>query len=250
VGLREYKYIKKDNGAGITGKKESSNVVLVYNDKHDIHHVREVGYVESPVRVSRILQELNKTGWFKTVHQKEYADYWITRVHDRGYLSYFRKVCRNLPPGKSIYPYVFPIRNKARPPIELSVRAGYYCIDTFTPLNNNAYLAAREAVNCSLTAADAILEGRKYAYALVRPPGHHAEKNVFGGFCYFNNAAIAANYLSRYGSVAIPDLDFHHGNGQQDIFYERSDVLTVSIHGHPSFAYPYFSGYREETVTK
>jgi acetoin utilization deacetylase AcuC-like enzyme len=77
-------------------------------------------------------------------------------------------------------------------------------------------------------------------------PGHHAERFVFGGFCYFNNAAIAANYLSSYGKVAILDIDYHHGNGQQQIFYERADVLTISIHGHPSFAYPYFSGFKEE----
>ena len=71
------------------------------------------------------------------------------------------------------------------------------------------------------------------AYALVRPPGHHAERRAFGGFCYFNNNAIAAQYLSTYGKVAILDIDYHHGNGQQDIFYRRSDVLTVSIHGIP-----------------
>ena len=70
---------------------------------------------------------------------------------------------------------------------------------------------------------------------------------TFGGFCYFNNAAIAANMLARYGKVAILDVDYHHGNGQQEIFYARSDVLTVSIHGHPSFAYPYFTGFRDET---
>jgi acetoin utilization deacetylase AcuC-like enzyme len=141
---------------------------------------------------------------------------------------------------------VFPIRNVARPPTDLSVRAGYYCIDTFTPLNQNAWLAARRAADCALTGAQAILAGRRAAYALVRPPGHHAERRVFGGFCYLNNAAIAAQYLSRHGRVAMLDLDYHHGNGQQDIFWERPDVLTISIHGHPRFAYPYFSGFADE----
>jgi acetoin utilization deacetylase AcuC-like enzyme/GNAT superfamily N-acetyltransferase len=247
VKIRSYRYIKPDKVIDTNnGRTAKPSIVLVYNNRHDIHHVREVGYVESPVRVSRILQELNKTGWFRTLSQKDYPDRWISSVHDRGYLNYFRRVCANLPAGKSIYPYVFPIRNKTRPPIELSVRAGYYCIDTFTPLNNNAYLAAREAVHCALTAADSVLEGKKIAYALVRPPGHHAESSVFGGFCYFNNNAIAANYLSGYGKVAILDIDYHHGNGQQEIFYHRKDVLTISIHGHPSFAYPYFSGYNNE----
>ena len=81
--------------------------------------------------------------------------------------------------------------------------------------------------------------------SLVRPPGYHAERRAFGGFCYFNFAA-AAHYLSSFGNVAILDLDYHHGNGQQDIFYERSDILTLSIHGHPRFAYPYFSGFEDE----
>jgi len=80
----------------------------------------------------------------------------------------------------------------------------------------------------------------------VRPPGHHAERRSFGGFCYFNSAAISAHYLSSYGKVAILDIDYHHGNGQQYIFYERSDVLTVSIHGHPNRTYPYFSGFEDE----
>jgi acetoin utilization deacetylase AcuC-like enzyme len=126
------------------------------------------------------------------------------------------------------------------------VRAGYYCIDTFTPLNRNAYLAARRAVDCALTAAEELLRGRLLAYTLVRPPGHHAERRAFGGFCYFNSNAIAAQYLSRRGRVAILDIDYHHGNGQQEIFYGRADVLTVSIHGHPRFAYPYFSGFEDE----
>ncbi|MCA9552840.1 MAG: hypothetical protein KC933_22590, partial [Myxococcales bacterium] len=79
-----------------------------------------------------------------------------------------------------------------------------------------------------------------------RPPGHHAERRTFGGFCYLNNAAIAAERLSAHGKVAILDLDYHHGNGQQDIFFRRGDVLTVSIHGHPRFAYPFFCGFPEE----
>jgi acetoin utilization deacetylase AcuC-like enzyme len=162
-------------------------------------------------------------------------------------VSYLRKCCASLPEGESVYPYVFPIRNAARPPKQLSLRAGYYCIDTFTPLNQNAYKAARAAVDCTLTAAREIQQGRRYAYSLVRPPGHHAERKVFGGFCYFNSTAIAAQMLSADGKVAILDIDYHHGNGQQDIFYERDDVLTISIHGHPGFAYPYFSGFEDET---
>jgi len=101
-------------------------------------------------------------------------------------------------------------------------------------------------VDCALTAAKKLLEGYRLAYALVRPPGHHAEPASFGGFCYFNSGAAAAEHLSQYGKVAILDIDYHHGNGQQEIFYERSDVLTVSIHGHPGFAYPYFSGFVSE----
>jgi acetoin utilization deacetylase AcuC-like enzyme len=101
-------------------------------------------------------------------------------------------------------------------------------------------------VDCALTCADRVLEGHRVAYALVRPPGHHAERRSFGGFCYLNSAAVAAQYLSRYGRVALLDVDYHHGNGSQDIFYERADVLTVSLHGHPRHTYPYFSGFEDE----
>jgi acetoin utilization deacetylase AcuC-like enzyme len=196
--------------------------------------------------VRSILRELEKTTLFQGYPPRVYSERFLTSTHDRDYVEYFRKVCRNLPAGQSIYPYVFPIRNTARPPKELAVRAGYFCIDTFTPLNTNAWKAAKGAVDCALTAATLILEGSRMAYALVRPPGHHAERRAFGGFCYFNNAAIAAQMLSDFGRVAILDIDYHHGNGQQVIFYQRSDVLTVSIHGHPRFAYPYFSGFEDE----
>jgi acetoin utilization deacetylase AcuC-like enzyme len=221
-------------------------ISLIVNRKHDIHHVRERGYVEAPVRIKSILAEIEPTGLFAPREARVFGERHITAVHRRDFVEYLRKACAEVPAGRSVYPYVFPIRNPLRPPRELSIRAGYYCIDTFTPLNANAFLAAKGAVNCALTAADEILGGRPLAYALVRPPGHHAEARSFGGFCYFNNAAIAAQYLVPHGKVAILDIDYHHGNGQQDIFYERSDVLTVSIHGHPNFAYPYFTGFADE----
>ncbi len=220
---------------------------LVVNDKHDIHHVRERGYVEAPVRVKSILAELDKCVFFKPTEAKHFGDRHIKAVHDPRLVDYIEKACADAPDGKSVYPYVFPIRNAQRMPKDRSVLAGYWCIDTFTPLTRNAYPAAREAVDCALTAAEAVLDGARAAYALVRPPGHHAERKSFGGFCYFNNAAIAANYLSDYGRIAVLDVDYHHGNGTQDIFYERGDVLTVSIHGDPSFAYPYFTGFKDET---
>jgi acetoin utilization deacetylase AcuC-like enzyme/GNAT superfamily N-acetyltransferase len=247
VRLRGPKYVKKEPVKQIKPDiPVDKRILLVINDQHWIHHVQERGYIESPVRIKSILKELRRTEFFHDVQPSHFSERYITMVHNPRYVDYFKKVCAGLEPGKSIYPYVFPIRNAARPPRELSVRAGYYCIDTFTPLNRNAYLAAKKAVDCALTAAKCILAGARLAYALVRPPGHHAERNVFGGFCYFNSAAIAANYLSVFGKTAVLDIDYHHGNGTQDIFYERSDVLTVSIHGHPNFTFPYFSGFEEE----
>jgi acetoin utilization deacetylase AcuC-like enzyme/GNAT superfamily N-acetyltransferase len=221
-------------------------VAMVVNDQHDIHHIRERGYVESPVRISAIRRELEPSGLTEPIAPREYPDEHITAVHAVELLEYLRRACAQVPPGKSVYPYVFPIRNAARPPRDWSVLAGYFCIDTFTPINQNAFPAAKRAVDCTLTAADEILAGRRLAYALVRPPGHHAEHRSFGGFCYFNNAAVAAQYLSRHGKVALLDIDYHHGNGQQDIFYQRSDVFTVSLHGDPEFAYPYFAGFADE----
>ncbi|MBN1161969.1 MAG: histone deacetylase family protein [Dehalococcoidales bacterium] len=246
VQLRPPRYIKKPPPPISRTVRADRRIRLVVNDRHDIHHVRERGYVEAPVRIKAILNELQKTDLFQRITPRHYSEKNITAVHDPGFVEYLWKVCRKLDPKTAIYPYVFPVRNRARPPKDLPIRAGYYCIDTFTPLTSNAYLAAKRAVDCAITAARQLLEGYRLAYALVRPPGHHAEPAAYGGFCYFNSASIAANLLSKYGKVAMLDVDYHHGNGHQQIFYERSDVLTVSIHGHPGFAYPYFSGFVSE----
>ncbi|MGD6730732.1 MAG: GNAT family N-acetyltransferase [Pleomorphochaeta sp.] len=245
VQLRDYKYVNK-NLIFEKHKAIKNKIPLIVNDRHEIHHVKERGYIESPVRISSILKEISKIEAFSITPSRSFPNKHILQVHNPKYFNYFKKVCSAFPEGKSIYPYVFPVRNETRPPSDLSVLAGYYCIDTFTPLNKNAFIASRAGVNCTLTGAQLLLEGNHSAYALIRPPGHHAERDVFGGFCYFNNASIAANFLSNYGKVAILDIDYHHGNGHQQIFYSRSDVLTVSIHGNPSFAYPYYTGFAEE----
>ena len=219
---------------------------MVYSEAHRIHHVKERGYVERPARVDVLVESLNHTGLFDTVPPRHAGEKALKRVHEGHFVDYLKAVCEKLKSERPIYPYVFPIRRPDRRPRDLALRAGYYCIDTFTPLDPNAYHAARAAVDVSATAARELLGGRRVVYAVCRPPGHHAERRSFGGFCYFNNAAVAADILSREGTVAILDIDFHHGNGQQDIFYRRGDVLTVSIHGHPNYAYPYFSGFADE----
>ncbi|HWE36828.1 MAG TPA: histone deacetylase family protein [Isosphaeraceae bacterium] len=219
------------------------------SSRHALHHVRERGYVERPARVDVILKALAELPDVERLPVRNFGEGPIRAVHDADFVNYLRNVCQDLPDGEMVYPYVFPIRRIDRPPHDRSIRAGYYCIDTFTPLSRDAYKAARAAVNVALSGAEAILEGHPLVYSLCRPPGHHAERDTYGGFCYFCNGAIAAEYLSGRlgGRIAILDVDYHHGNGSQDIFYNRSDVLTVSIHGHPSFAYPYFSGFADET---
>ncbi len=247
VRIRTPRYVKKDVKIPVSVSVPlDKRIALVITDQHSIHHVHERGYVESPARIGSILKELERTDLFWKFTPRHFSEKHIRAVHDADFVEYFKKVCANIKPGEAVYPYVFPIRNISRPPKSLPIRAGYYCIDTFTPISSNAYRAAKRAVDCTMTAAERILAGHRLAYALVRPPGHHAERRSFGGFCYFNSAAIAAQYLSRYGRVAILDLDHHHGNGQQYIFYDRSDVFTISIHGHPNFTYPYFSGFRDE----
>jgi acetoin utilization deacetylase AcuC-like enzyme len=220
-------------------------IKLVAAERHVIHHLRERGYVERPVRVRQILRGLERLA-VERVPARHFPDEHVTAVHDVHLVDYLKAMSRRLDEKAIIYPEVFPIRRPDRIPKALEDRAGYYCADTFTPLTKNVWPAARHSVDVALTAAGLVVDGERFAYALCRPPGHHAERRIYGGFCFLNNAAIAAHYLSRRGKVALLDIDYHHGNGAQDIFYSRRDVLTLSIHGHPSHAYPNFSGYADE----
>ena len=245
--LRPYKYLRETTIRFRNGNSQAKKPIpLVYNEHHAIHHVKERGYVEAPVRISAVLKAFEGTGLVKTMPAQFFPEKYIRQVHNADLVDFLKNASAATPEGRSIYPYVFPIRNPDRKPRELEKQTGYYCIDTFTPIHRNVWEAARGAVDCALTCAGELLNGEPLAYALVRPPGHHAETRVYGGFCYLNTAAVAANYLGQYGKVAILDIDYHHGNGQQEIFYQRSDIMTLSLHGHPSTTYPYFSGYRKE----
>jgi acetoin utilization deacetylase AcuC-like enzyme len=121
-------------------------------------------------------------------------------------------------------------------------RPGLFCFDTATPLVAGSYRAARAAVDVALTGADLVAGGAGAVYALCRPPGHHAGPGYFGGFCLLNNAAVATAALRRLGRVAVVDVDFHHGNGTQEVFWEDPAVLYVSLHGDPAAHYPHFTG--------
>ncbi len=243
VRLRAARYVKEEDASVPEGRLRP--LTLLVAEHHEFHHVRERGYVQRPVRIDAILRGL-KSFPHERREVVRHSEAPIRAVHDGDFVTYLTKVCTSLGPKEALYPYVFPIRRPDRKPLDRSVQAGYYCIDTFTPLSQGALRAARSAVDCAVTGADRILAGDRLVYALCRPPGHHAERRSFGGFCYFNNAAIAAHRLSPHGKVAFLDIDYHHGNGSQDIFYKRDDVLFQSIHGHPRHSYPYFSGFEDE----
>jgi acetoin utilization deacetylase AcuC-like enzyme len=176
-------------------------------------------------------------------------------VHSDDYLEYLASAYDAwVEGGKSpdgVIPSTFPTRPTSRKPRLLFKQAGWYCFDTETPIAEHTLEAALGSASCALTGADQLLKGERFAYALTRPPGHHAGRDFCGGYCYLNNAALAANRLldgSGGGAgVAIVDVDCHHGNGTQSIFYEMAEVFYASVHADPNFAYPYYWGYAEET---
>lgn len=250
VRFRPFRYQRVEKvHPEVVPQRLSQAYAMVRSPKHQLHHVRERGYFESPIRAEAIYESLGGLGLFTQLSPDRHGQRILATVHDPEFLNYLRVVCGKITGNRTVYPDAFPIHRRDKGPKHLPVQAGYYCLDADTPLSRNAYIAARDAVDTALTAADELVAGRRLVYAVCRPPGHHAGKRFFGGFCYFNNAALAAQRLARDARVVVLDLDFHHGNGTQDIFYEREDVFTVSLHGDPDHNYPYFSGFSDEVGT-
>lgn len=216
-------------------------------------------YVESPQRVDIILEALRAADWAAIRSPDEGKhDSLPLIVHDADYVGFIRDGYRewlatkpSVPAGypPTYYPATVPPprwRRKAAHPKKALEAYGYYTFDLTAPLIEGTYEAALGSARCAMTAANLVLYGERAAYALCRPPGHHAGRDFSGGYCYFNNTAIAAKILSMRGPVAVLDIDYHHGNGTQDIFYTDDRVLTISIHADPAGEYPYFVGYADE----
>jgi acetoin utilization deacetylase AcuC-like enzyme len=239
---------------------------VVHSDEHrrhaptrEVSDGRAIDMYEVPARAEAIRAALEADGGFELVEPTEHGAEPIRAVHDPAMLAFLEGAWRDWreagEEADEVFPDTFPLpayregMAEGREPRSPRARIGRWCFDTATPLVEGTYPAARAAVDVALTAADLVLAGEHAAYGLCRPPGHHAARAMFGGYCFFNNAAIAAEDLVRRTGepVAILDVDYHHGNGTQQIFYERGDVLYVSLHGDPDRAYPYFSGFADET---
>lgn len=182
----------------------------------------------------------------------------ILAVHERGLHDFlvdaWSRYQTDVRPAREVVPDFFyrPAMREAMgamgEPTHVNAQLGWWCFETTTPITEGSYGAARGSVDTALSAMSHVLAGDRFAYGACRPPGHHATRDLFGGYCFFNNAAIVANHLSTTtgARVTVLDPDYHHGNGTQHIFYERDDVQYVSLHADPVRAYPYVTGHRDE----
>ncbi len=241
-------------------------VNVVYTSAHLLHDPQvefETSRVHSPFehvgRAEAIRHTLQADGSFAFSEPTEWGTGPIEAVHDAGLIRFLSSAWSEYqvlnPPTREVVPDVFfraGLRNKMSAPVEprtVNGRLGWWCFETTTPLTEGTYQAACGAVDTALTTTQMVLDGSRWAYGLCRPPGHHATTSLYGGYCFFNNAAIAAHHIaSTTGTkVTVLDVDYHHGNGSQEIFYDRDDVQYVSLHGDPARAYPYSIGFADET---
>ena len=201
---------------------------------------------DTPQRVERIRAALAADERFRFTVAKRFPEAQLARLHP--YHDFIKETSRLARESdEEIYPDLFPgegarLRRKIHP-----LWGGIWCTDAVTPIMGRTYEVAKGSAEAAMTGAKLLIDGsQREVYALCRPSGHHAGPRVFGGYCYFNNTATAAEMMAPHGTVAILDIDYHHGNGTQEFFEERKDVFTCSIHGDPAREYPYFWGYRSE----
>ena len=243
---------------------------IVWSETHREHRPEGEVWVgvripgtEHPERVNRILAALLEAGSTEPLEARGLPDGALERVHSPALIEYlagawtgWQESGHEDDPGQDrVVPYLFPTEGllgglAPAEPASAAARAGRFTYDTMTLIGPGTWEAARAAAGVALTATDLALEGAPVAYACCRPPGHHAARNAIGGSCYLNNTALAAARLadSGHGSVAVIDIDAHHGNGTQSIFYEDPTVMTASIHIDPGHGwFPHFLGFASET---
>lgn len=239
--------------------------MILYKNDQRLHDPRFefdngqiIPYQERPERIERALAHLScLDDVFPVQVQESLPAAALESVHAKGLLRHIeltsQEVGRQEDDQPELaplyrYPYLFPIRPEMNSHLSLSPQSqGCFAFDTYAPIGRNTWRAVVASASLAWRGAGCVLDGDRLVYALCRPPGHHAGYDYYGGYCYLNNAAIATHRLKSRGLVAILDLDYHHGNGTQQIFWQDDQVLTVSLHAHPAFEYPFFSGFSQET---
>ena len=229
----------------------------VYTERHRSHDpqfflVRGVvrRTTEQPERADRLLRGL-AAGSHQLIEPVAFGQGPRARVHSADYLRFLAEAWDQWSAlgdaGPEMIANIHPVRQAATYPTSIVGKLGWHTADTACPIGPGTWAGACAATDVAVTAAQLVLDGEGASYALCRPPGHHAYADMAGGFCFLNNTAIAAAHLRMmYERVAILDVDVHHGNGTQGIFYARPDVLTVSIHADPTQFYPFVWGYAHE----
>jgi acetoin utilization deacetylase AcuC-like enzyme len=232
----------------------------VYTDDHrfqdgkaELTNGKLVPCFEMPKRADLVHARVQEVALGPVLGPTDYGRAAISRVHTDPFIDFLESAWDEWVAEHGDYdalPLTWPTRTlrQDRVPTVIDGKLSYYSLDAGTPITLGTWRAITSAANVAVTGAELLRSGEQAAFALCRPPGHHASSDVYGGYCFFNNAAIATQYLRDNGvdKVGVLDVDYHHGNGTQAIFYDRADVPFVSLHGDPQQEYPYFLGYADE----
>lgn len=236
-------------------------MLSVYSDDHRLHHGtaelidgKLLPPFEKPERADIVLARVREVGLGEVRPPRGFGRAPLARVHAENFLTFLETAWEAWVAEHGAYdalPLVWAIRGlrSDREPEAIDGKLSYFSFDAGTPITAGTWRAVTASANVALTGQALVAGGERAAFALCRPPGHHAARDYYGGYCFLNNAAIAAQAFrdGGAGKVAVLDVDYHHGNGTQSIFYDRGDVFFASIHGDPRQEFPYFLGYADET---